>query len=282
VKESELNVLAKMLNSDVEEKVVKIYADELKVSLKTIKDRAEEIKLLKETEKISTGNPLGLKMELQMDVLHRKLFSETTTTAQKQIIAEEIATIQAKLNASINDAYITPRSAFVQVTRKEARKEGLSVITSKPISSAMGYMDVLDQLSMLEITRIKIVKNGLVSETCKDLAKYAERLMSTSKEYGVDFAKAKGAKLLFDHVSELLAIARGDLSKLAEGKWSSYVTVAADKLEEHVIEWVSQMQKNAKKNEALKWAIGKLKKSMGVVAILLRKEAIKQEFEKKQ
>jgi hypothetical protein len=114
----------------------------------------------------------------------------------------------------------------------------------KPISPAMGYMAVLDDLAMLEKSLQPVAEEGFSSSVAKDMAKYADRLTITAGQHGTDMAKAKKARILYEKVDALLAGARKDPEKLA-AQAEEYLKDAKGLLEEQLAELSQATKKNA-------------------------------------
>ena len=238
VEESELNVLSKMLrNAKTTKEVenVQDFAKGLGVDMKKLAAREEEI------AKLATDTDLYRRTELEMDVLHNKFLAEKDPV-KKAAIAQEMATTQSKLNAAVEGPYLTPGGVAKHVTYRELPLRPAGAF--KPISPAMGYMAVLDDLAMLQKNLQPVAKEGFSSEAAKDMAKYADRLMVTAGQHGTDMAKAKKARTLYEKVDVLLAGARKDPEKLA-AQAEGYLKDAKGLLEEQLTELVQATKKNA-------------------------------------
>lgn len=198
VKESELNVFAKMLNDGKSLEEVKKMATEMKAEV----DWGAVVKRQEELKDLAKNKELYQQLELKMDVLHSNFLKETDPAARAKI-AEEMATIQGKLNAAVEGPYMTPGGAAKHVTRREGL-EGVRKGAYEALSPAMGYMLFLDDLYMLQHTMSKEMGPG----TAKSMVKYADRIMVTAGQYGVDMSKAGGARSLFDQCATLLEASR--------------------------------------------------------------------------
>lgn len=238
VEESELNVLAKMLRNaktanDIEK--VQDFAKGLGVDMKKLAAREEEI------AKLASDTDLYRRTELEMDNLHAKFLAEKNP-AKKADIAQEMATTQSKLNAAVKGPYLTPGGVAKHVTYRDLPLRPAGAF--KPISPAMGYMAVLDDLVMLEKSLQPVAEEGFSSSVAKDMAKYADRLTITAGQHGTDMAKAKKARILYEKVDALLAGARKDPEKLA-AQAEEYLKDAKGLLEEQLAELSQATKKNA-------------------------------------
>jgi hypothetical protein len=202
VGESELNVLARMLRDGHPIEEVRKTAASLGVPLPRIEARAAEIGAL-------AADPAKVaRMELEMDALHRK-FAAETDPLRKAALAQEMSSKQSLINATNKEAYLTPGGAALHVTRRD----DIAKVRSGPfvpISPAMGYMVVLDNLATLTHASAR----GPLEEQIKSMAKYAERLMITAGQHGADTAGSNAARATFDAMSDTLLVARKDPAKI--------------------------------------------------------------------
>ncbi len=273
VRESELNVLAKMIRSGEPMAEVQAFAKKLGVPMRRVEARAKEIAELAaplekvrrcqaeltrlerlagsgtEAQRAAAGRRIAeargrlqaaqaelnrspyRRMELQMDVLHQRFLSETNPRA-KAAIAEEMAATQSKLNAAVQGPYVTPGGTYKHVTARE--RELRRGVPFAPMSTRMGYMALLDDLYMLTHVQGAIATQGLSATAAKSLLKYADRLIITAGQHGVDLAKARQARQLFDNVEALLATARRDPARLTEGSARGYFRQAVANLEQQI------------------------------------------------
>ncbi|MGD8855710.1 MAG: hypothetical protein PVG33_05225, partial [Chloroflexota bacterium] len=198
VADSELNVLAKMLMKGGDEAAVKKMAKNLGVRMKEVKVRAGELKGL-------TKNKIT-KLELKLDVMHRR-FLRTESPKKRAMIAEEMSKIQGKLNAIVEGPYLTPGGVSKHVTRREIKMRPMGRF--KQMSPAMLYMAFLDDFYMLQGVLAKVEKVGFTEETAKSMAKYSDRLLVSAGQIGgIDVAKVKASRALFENMEGLLRRSR--------------------------------------------------------------------------
>jgi hypothetical protein len=242
VKEAELNVLAKMLKDGVPAEQVAKHAKDLGVDMAQVTARNKEITALSKdylTGLLKRGTPqdevrkmageMGVnfddvlknmdtfedayrKLEMQMDVLHKQYIDSAGNLPRQAQIAEEMASIQGKLNAAIPGPYMTPGGGAKHVTRREPKLRGSAGY--KAMSPAMAYMAVLDDLYMLQHA-LPAAGEAFSAKSAKSLAKYGDRLLVTAGQFGIDMG-GKSSGPLFASVAELLAAARRDASGLAK------------------------------------------------------------------
>ena len=140
IKEAELNTFAKALREGGDPAKIKQMAKELGVDAAALDARVAELSDL-------AANPAKrAELELQMDVLHNKLTKEATPEGQAAI-AQQMAEIQGKLNASVKGAYATPGGVMVNVALRDNVDKAREIFKTTP---ALRYMAVLDDNAMLQ------------------------------------------------------------------------------------------------------------------------------------
>jgi hypothetical protein len=237
VKESELNVLAKMIKDGVEPEDVLRFAAKIRVSPKQLVKRAEEI------AELASNPTLYRRMELEMDNLHARILSETNPRVKAKL-AEEMVIKQAKLNAAVKGPYMTPAGVAKHVTLRE-NVGGARAKSSKPLSPAMGYMLFLDDHYMVEAVLATVKRERkFTGETAKAMSKYADRLLLTAGQYGVDFSKAKRARVLFETIEGLLGAAKRDPQFVAR-HFSKYLHEARTLLTEQIDDLLVAVRRGA-------------------------------------
>jgi hypothetical protein len=207
-RESEVNVLAKMLENGVPEERVRHLAEQMGVKgndFRQVVDRAKELK------EIGADPARRAKMELDLDALHRKMLEAPEGSPQRAALAEQLAISQSRLNAATPGAYLTPGgvAANVGIRDNVAAARAWSQMTP-----AMRSMAVMDDLAMLEIVVAKASHGGWSPKLVKDWIKYTDRMIVRAGQVGAtdigaaSAAKALRARQLFDDVSGLLQGAR--------------------------------------------------------------------------
>lgn len=243
VKESQLNVLAKMNRDGVDELLIENYMKKFKVDKSDLDKRIKQIADLDP----SKGPQEALsfrKNELKMDVLHSKF--ETATGKEKEKIAEEMAKLQGKLNAAIDGPYITPGGAALHVTRRD-NIGNIKMTEFKPLSPAMGYTAALDNLYMYEHVIQKVMKGELKEldqKTAKEMVKYADRLLIIAGQHGVDIGGNSKLWKLYTNIENLLWEARIDPAKMFE-KGTKDLKDVRGMLDKNIDEFIEAVQKNA-------------------------------------
>lgn len=270
VKEAELNVFAKMLKDKVPVAEVERLAAAAGVDMAQVTARSGELKKLStdylanelrkgtpkaEVEKMAKdmhvdfadvekhfagGEQLYKQMELELDALHSQfaLAEKTGDVAGQARIGEQMAAIQGKLNASIPGPYMTPGGGAKHVSRRERalRPDG-SFVAMSPI---LGYTAVLDDLYMLMHA---LPEKEFSEKSAKGMAKYADRLLVTAGQFGVEMKGSKRA--LFDDIAGLLERARLEKDKPALEKAISLLDGAKVQLNLQLGEIIAGARKNA-------------------------------------
>jgi Domain of unknown function (DUF4157) len=245
VKESELNILARMMRGGVPMERVQEIARKLGVNMEDVTARQARLADL-------AGNPEAYaRLELKQDDLHRRFLAESDPAA-KAALARELAENQSLLNAAIpKGPYATPGGVGRHVTRREDIM-GIRAGPHVPLSPAMGYMSFLDDLYALEKSLVDLRKAEqltgearaeLWSKSVKDMGKYADRLMVSAGQHGVDFANGSRARELFMQMEGILSAARRDPGKLAEAE--GLVQQAAKAMDEQLVTLTGGVKKNA-------------------------------------
>jgi hypothetical protein len=115
--------------------------------------------------------------------------------------------IQGKLNAIVEGPYLTPGGVSKHVTRREIKMRPMGRF--KQMSPAMLYMAFLDDFYMLQGVLAKVEKVGFTEETAKSMAKYSDRLLVSAGQIGgIDVAKVKASRALFENMEGLLRRSR--------------------------------------------------------------------------
>ncbi len=270
VKEAELNVFAKMLRDNMPVDEVKRLATAAGVDMAEVTARSGELKKLStdylanelrkgtpttEVEKMAKdmhvdfadvqkhlagGDQLYKQMELELDALHSQfaLADKAGDVAGQARIGEQMAAIQGKLNASISGPYMTPGGGAKHVSRRERalRPDGSFV----PMSPILGYTAVLDDLYMLTHA---LPEKAFDEKAAKGMAKYADRLLVTAGQFGVEMKGSKRA--LFDDMAVLLERARLEKDKPALEKAISALDGAKGQLNQQLGEIIAGAKKNA-------------------------------------
>jgi hypothetical protein len=249
LEEQKLNLLAKLSLAGADNAELARHAKTLGVDVDVVKLRKAEIAELTASKMLLDGTPMkeveefakkaGIdpaaadprrfrRMELDMDLLHRR-FEAATTLAEKGEIAKEMALKQSMINSANEAAYATSGGVAKAVTR-QAGVAGIRAGSYVGMSPAMGLEYVLDQLPMLQATKMKIAKKGgLDVGTAKAMVKYSDRVLVTAGQYGVAFAPGKAAtreatakalktRELFSRIEVLLMEARKEPSKLMQAE----------------------------------------------------------------
>lgn len=270
VTEAELNVFAKMLKDGVPIEEVRKLATAAGVDMAAITARQKELTKLstdylanelrkgtpkEEVQKMAKdmgvdmadvekhlggGEQLYKEMELQLDALHSRFSAaeKAGDVAQQAKIAEEMAAIQGKLNAAIPGPYMTPGGGAKHVSRREPklRPDGSFV----PMSPILGYTAVIDDLYMLMHA---LPEKEFTEKSAKGMAKYADRLLVTAGQFGVEMKGSKRA--LFDEIAGLLERARLEKDKPALDKAISLLDGAKGQINQQLAEIVAGAKKNA-------------------------------------
>ena len=270
VKEAELNVFAKMLNDGVpmeevkklavaagadigeiaarQKELKKLSTDYLAGELRKGTPRAEVEKMAKEmhvefaaVEKhFAGGEQLYKELELQLDALHSQfsMAEKAGNVAQQARLGEEMAALQGKLNSAIPGPYVTPGGGAKHVSRRERalRPDG----SFMPMSPILGYTAVIDDLGMLMHA---LPEKEFTEKSAKGMAKYADRLLVTAGQFGVEMKGSKRA--LFDEIATLLERARLEKDKPALEKAISLLEGAKGQLNQQLGEIVAAAKKNA-------------------------------------
>lgn len=202
VRETELNVLARMLREGTSPETVERYAREIHVPMARVTERLEEL------QRIASDPTLRRRLELQMDDLHRQFVGETDP-ARKAALAEEMARTQSRINAATDGAYIGPGGAARHVTRRDDIG-GVRSGAYTPLSPAMNYMAFLDDLSMVSHVVTEAAREGFSGSTAKNLMKYCQRLLMEAGANGTDLRRIQLAQALYEETWYLLAAARRD------------------------------------------------------------------------
>ena len=305
VKEAELNVFAKMLKDGVPMEEVKKLAVAAGVDMGEVLGRQKELTRLStdylanelrkgtpraEVEKMAKdmhvdftavekhfagGEQLYKEMELQLDALHSQfsMAEKAGDVAQQAKLGEEMAAIQGKLNASVPGPYMTPGGGAKHVSRRERalRPDG----SFMPMSPILGYTAVIDDLYMLMHA---LPEKEFTEKSAKGMAKYADRLLVTAGQFGVEMKGSKRA--LFDEMAGLLERARLEKDKPALEKAISLLEGAKGQLKQQLGEIVAGAKKNATEYLKDPTYAGFTEKTLATIAlqiariggILLRKE----------
>lgn len=318
VKESELNVLAKMMKDGADPEAVKAMAKEMGVSMADVAARQKEVTRLStdylagmmkrgadraEVEKLAaemgvsmedvarhmaSGEDIYRQMELKLDVLHKRFLAAEGDPVTQAAIAEEMAALQGKLNAAIPGPYMTPGGGAKHVTRRtpdlrpaepvdllarmlkqgadKAEVERLAkewgvkmddVLRHEPgsaqkglrpsgpyqaMSPALGYTALLDDLYMLQHALDDVPTKGFTEKSAKAMAKYADRILVTAGQFGVDMG-GKSIRPLFDSMADLLAAARKDPAALARA--TEQLNSAKGMLDGQIMTILDAVKKNA-------------------------------------
>ena len=270
IKESELNVFAKMLKDGVPYEEVKRLADAAGVDMAQVAARQKEITRLsvdrlaaelrkgtpeKEVEKLAKemhinmedvrkhlagGEQLYKQLELKLDALHAQfeVAKKAGDVAKQAQLAEEMAAIQGKLNAAIPGPYMTPGGGAKHVSRREkALRPGGAFQAMSPI---LGYTAVIDDLYMLMHA---LPEKEFTEKSAKGMAKYGDRLLVTAGQFGVEM---KGStRGLFDQISGLLERARLEKDKPALEKAIGSLEQAKGTLNSQLTDIIAGAKRNA-------------------------------------
>ena len=223
-KEQELNVLAKTWNEVGAERATEL-ANKLGVNPKAVEARAREIRALKDDAEHRKRE------ELKADELHQRLLNERNPRERAKI-AEELSAHQSKLNASLDDPYLTSGGTSKQVTRREQLKnpQNIQAGDRPPLTATEGYQDVLDNLYMLEHTFHLIEGEGgrMSAGNAKKMAKYADRLLLSAGRHGASTQEAQAARdLWYDIAQMMLPALRANASGVVNDENTYSAIVAA-------------------------------------------------------
>jgi hypothetical protein len=220
VKESEINVLAKMLHEGSSAEDVLKYAKQMHPELAKAAG-PETSQLWKDVlerkafiDKLAENKPMQRQLQLEIDALAGRL-EKATDAADRAAIAEEMASKQMQLNTILHDAYATPGAGYKQVTARGIAAGDVAARAGKmgTMSARMRYMAVIGELPMVEGI-LRDAEKGLSPQTAKGLAKYADRLVITAGQLGGTDAAKLGARAieareLYQDV-EYLLLQKGD------------------------------------------------------------------------
>jgi hypothetical protein len=275
LQESKLNVLAKMLKEGISDAEVQRFAKTLGIDVTEVAARRDEI------VKLASNPALFRATELRMDTLHAQFLKETNPV-KKAAIAKEMAITQGKLNAAVKEGpYITPGSVESHVTRAE----DIGGIRAGPyvaMSPIMGASSVVGDLAMLRLTMKEMAGGVLAPGKAKAWAKYADRLLITVGQHGLDFAELRRVRALFDTVDGLLTAARKDPTRLLS-EARPYFDEAFDALDKQLDDLLKAVDKNAAaylleglkvERSAVGKAVNKSKKALVDQQLLIREAAI--------
>jgi hypothetical protein len=238
VRETELNTLARMLREGTPRETVERYARATNVPMERVTER------LRELERLASDPMLRRRLELQLDDLHRR-FELETDSARKIALAAEMARTQSRLNAAIEGPYVSPGGAARHVTRRD----DIAHIRSgpfRPLSPAMNYMATLDDLAMISHVAVRAAGEGFGDSTAKNLMKYCDRLLVAAGQNGVDLARIRSARSLYEEVGDILSAARRDPLRAAE-RLGPLVRRAQGQLDEAIDELIRATRANAER-----------------------------------
>jgi len=270
IKESELNVFAKMLKDGVPYEEVKRLAGAAGVDMASVAARQKELvtlsidqlatelrkgtpreaveKMAKEAhvnmadveKHLAGGEQLYKQLELKLDALHAQfaMAQKAGDVARQAQLAEEMAALQGKLNAAIPGPYMTPGGGAKHVSRRErVLRPGGGFQAMSPI---LGYTAVIDDLYMLMHA---LPEKEFTEKSAKGMAKYGDRLLVTAGQFGVEM---KGStRGLFDQISGLLERARLEKDKPALEKAIVFLDEAKGGLHSQLTDLVSGAKRNA-------------------------------------
>lgn len=271
VSESEINVLAKMLQTGANPAQVAKTARELGVDMAAVGARKKEIAELAadnlanmlrrgtpESEVAKMASEMGLtveaveaqlksgadvyrQLELKMDVLHKRFLDAAGDPAEQAKIAEEMAAVQGKLNAATPGPYMTPGGGAKHVTAREMKLRPKGA--HKALSPALGYTALLDDYYMLQHA-LQGVGARFTEGQAKNMTKYADRLLITAGQFGVDMSK-KSTGGLWQDVALMLQRARLEKRKPDLKKIQGKLDWAKRSLQGQLDELAKAVQKNA-------------------------------------
>ncbi|WP_178371901.1 eCIS core domain-containing protein [Desulfacinum infernum] len=238
VRETEVNTLARMLREGTPRETVERYARDAEVPMERVTERLAEL------ERLASDPTLRRRLELQMDDLHRQ-FELETNPARKAALAEEMARLQSRINAAIEGPYVSPGGAARHVTRRE----NIGRIRSgafTPLSPAMNYMSVLDDLAMISHVATEAAREGFRASTAKGLMKYCDRLLVAAGANGVDLTRIHSARTLYEDTWQILDAARRDPLGAAD-RVGPLVRRAQGQLDEAIDDLIRATRTNAQR-----------------------------------
>jgi len=270
VKESELNVLAKMIREGKSSEDVVGFAKNIGVTdIEAVTERGKLIKRLADNRKMYE------RWELELDDLHAK-FSSEQRPGPRKALAKEIATKQAILNAATEGPYMTPGGALRHVSKREGIGDRWPAQLI-PMSPGINYMAFLDDLYMLEHVNTQLAKDGFTASTAKAMLKYTERLLVSAEQNGVDMSKGTKARQLFDIIQDLIEAADNNYARLVEARSKAlpHLEQAKSLLKDQLDGIAAAVKENTKKY------LGREEKDFAsrTVKILLREAMIVARFE---
>jgi len=234
IKESELNVFAKMLKDGVPYEEVKRLASAAGVDMAEVAGRQKEI------AKLAVDQQLFKQLELKLDSLHAQfvMAEKAGDVAQQAKIAEEMAAVQGKLNAAIPGPYMTPGGGAKHVSRRDPKLRPSGAFQG--MSPILGYTAVIDDLYMLMHA---LPEKEFTEKSAKGMAKYGDRLLVTAGQFGVEI---KGStRGLFDQISGLLERARLEKDKPALEKAIGFLGEAKGSLNSQLTDIIAGAKRNA-------------------------------------